>query len=162
MASLAATLIVWAETAHYAKHRHWLSYGAHVDVISDSADGSHLLWANVKNFAFRPVTVEVCVLPNDLSTPQAAVSPLFDVQKRSGTTGIWERAFPNTQIVCPAQTVSRTIRPLASYDTQAVAILADGFKTGDYIRFAIIASPRSTSPTTLLSSPFPIVEQRHH
>jgi hypothetical protein len=168
LASLAGVLILWVEAAHYAKHRHWIGYGWHVDVISVSADpgnpGSRLLWARIQNLTFSARAVELCVLPSDISTPQAGVSPLFDVQKRSGATGIWERVFPNTQVECPAQTVSRTIVPLGSYDTQAAAFAVDGFKTGDYVRFAIIRSAGlvNDTPPTLLSSPFPIAGEGHH
>lgn len=127
-------LFAAAEGYHYAKHRHWVGYGQHVDIVFEQGAFA----AEVINLTLTAQLVELCELPNDISTPQVAVSPLFDVQKYSASAGRWESMWPDMQVRCPGPAVSRTIAPLASYSTREVAIAAENLIGEGAIRFVLL------------------------
>lgn len=150
-----SALFVVLQVAHYAEHRHWIGYGWHVDVVAGTENSEAVLWAKVSNVTFSPKSVRVCLLPNDISTPHVATSPLFDIERFNETTATWERAYPETRVECPAQAVSRTAQPLVSFDTRKAPIAVEGFKTTDRLRFAIYLDAESQkSGAPLLSAAF--------
>jgi hypothetical protein len=161
-------LVGWVEVSHRINYGHFVSYGIHVDTLSQHADigipGIETMYAaETFNYTLLPIALQGCQVPTDVS-PFEEVIYRYQVQLLDPNLGVWVKVVGIDPFDCESLVTTRIwpAQSIRTVDWEATGA-RKGFQKGDSARFLVLAkfntADDATDQKTLLSPPITIAEQ---
>ena len=167
---IAAVSITVVEWRHHRTYGHFVSYGLHVDALSEDFSiaipgQKRLYWAVLSNYSLSTVRLPGCRIPSDVLYPP--VEYPYAVQRFDEASNSWQTvmdetengwcAFRQTDAIGKAETYlspGSSVEVMGSEATGA----REPFRKGDLARFVVFrdVGARGDWKTAVASAPFRI------
>jgi hypothetical protein len=173
--AVVCALVLSVELIHHYNYGHFVSYGLHVDALSEDGDigipgQTKLYWAEFSNFSFLPVNLTACSYTTDTLSPGTDYP--YAVQRWDASLKTWQTVanmggkdfcYPiplgrgGTNIVSKLLWQGRSVRVMEWEATGA----REPFQKGDLARFVVFRNIDEGS-AGIPSMPFQIEDQVEH